>query len=32
MVTLDADGQHDPDDLPKFIAAVHDCPDAVVVG
>ena len=32
MVTLDADGQHDPDDLPKFISALRDCPDAVVVG
>ena len=32
MIVLDADGQHDPDDLPRFVAEVQAHPDAVVVG
>jgi uncharacterized protein (DUF2062 family) len=32
VVTLDADGQHDPADLPKVLAAVRETPDAIVVG
>jgi glycosyltransferase involved in cell wall biosynthesis len=32
MITLDADGQHDPDDLPLFIAAMRHFPRAIVVG
>ncbi len=32
MISLDADGQHDPDDLPKFIAAIEDAPRALIVG
>ncbi len=32
IVTIDADGQHDPDELPKFFAAVHKNPMAVHVG
>jgi glycosyltransferase involved in cell wall biosynthesis len=32
MISLDADGQHDPGDLPKFIAAIGETPQAVIVG
>jgi Glycosyl transferase family 2 len=32
VVTLDADGQHDPDDLPALLAAAHAAPSAVIVG
>jgi len=32
MVTLDADGQHDPGDLHLFISAMHRSPRAIVVG
>ena len=32
MIVIDADGQHDPDDLPRFAAAVKEHPNAVVVG
>ncbi|MCK5803186.1 MAG: DUF2062 domain-containing protein [Lentisphaeria bacterium] len=32
IATLDADGQHDPEDLPALIAAIERCPDAVVLG
>ncbi|OQY41740.1 MAG: hypothetical protein B6240_14810 [Desulfobacteraceae bacterium 4572_87] len=32
MVTLDADGQHDPNDLPLFISAMRRSPRAIVVG
>jgi uncharacterized protein (DUF2062 family) len=32
MVCLDADGQHDPDDLPGFFAAIKEDPLAVIVG
>lgn len=32
LVTLDADGQHDPADLPKFLAAIAADPEAIIVG
>jgi glycosyltransferase involved in cell wall biosynthesis len=32
MISLDADGQHDPDDLLKFFAAIAKFPQAVIVG
>ena len=32
IVTLDADGQHDPADLPALLDAAHAAPAAVIVG
>jgi glycosyltransferase involved in cell wall biosynthesis len=32
MITIDADGQHDPDDLPAFLTAIGEDTDAVIVG
>ncbi|MDR2573984.1 MAG: DUF2062 domain-containing protein [Desulfovibrio sp.] len=32
VVTIDADGQHDPADLPKFINAAENRPKAIFVG
>lgn len=32
IVTIDADGQHDPRDLPAFFAAISSSPLAVIVG
>jgi predicted LPLAT superfamily acyltransferase/uncharacterized protein (DUF2062 family) len=32
MIALDGDGQHDPDDLPKFLAVLREAPDALVIG
>lgn len=32
VIQLDADGQHDPADLPKFLAAARRRPEAVVLG
>lgn len=32
MITLDADGQHDPADLPRFFAAIAEHPRALLVG
>ena len=32
MITLDADGQHYPDDLPRFFEAIEQHPDALIVG
>jgi len=32
MIVMDADGQHDPADLPRFIAAIEADPDSVVIG
>jgi len=29
---VDADGQHDLDDLPKFLQALEECPDAMLLG
>jgi len=31
-ITIDADGQHDPDDLPTMIAASMDHPNSVIMG
>ena len=31
MVTLDADGQHDPDDLRRFIPELEAHPDAIII-
>ena len=31
-ITMDADGQHSPGDLPKFLAAAQTHPDGLVVG
>jgi len=32
MITLDADGQHYPQDLPRFLEAIDEHPDALIVG
>jgi hypothetical protein len=32
VVTMDGDGQHDPDDLPRLLAAAAQMPDALVIG
>ncbi|WFS63858.1 DUF2062 domain-containing protein [Pseudodesulfovibrio thermohalotolerans] len=32
LITLDADGQHFPSDIPAFLAAIQEDPRAVVVG
>ncbi|MBK0400870.1 glycosyltransferase family 2 protein [Limibaculum sp. M0105] len=32
VITLDADGQHDPDDIPAFLVAADSAPGALVVG
>ena len=32
MITMDADGQHNPEDIPAFMDAVRNDPDAVWVG
>ncbi|HEY4957970.1 MAG TPA: glycosyltransferase family 2 protein [Caldimonas sp.] len=32
VVTLDGDGQHDPDDSPNLLAAWHDRPECLVIG
>jgi glycosyltransferase involved in cell wall biosynthesis len=32
VLTLDADGQHDPDDIPAFIAAARTAPGSLVMG
>ncbi len=32
MVALDADGQHYPEDVPRFIEAIHERPQALIVG
>jgi len=32
VVTLDADGQHDPADLPKFLSAYHDRAGDLIIG
>ena len=31
-ITIDSDGQHFPDDIPKFIEKVENEPDAVIIG
>ena len=32
IVTLDADGQHDPEEIPKFLAEAASHPDYVIIG
>jgi len=32
MITIDADGQHLPHDLPKFITAINEKPDSLHIG
>lgn len=32
VLTLDADGQHDPNSVPDFLAAAHAAPDCLVIG
>lgn len=32
IITIDADGQHDPADIPRFIDAAQSDPDALIVG
>ena len=32
IVTLDGDGQHDPEDIPAVLAAAAAAPDAIVIG
>jgi len=32
VLTLDADGQHDPDDIPAFLAAAQKAPGCLVMG
>lgn len=31
-ISIDADTQHNPDDIPKFIQAMHHYPDHVIIG
>lgn len=32
IITIDADGQHDPSDLPLMLSMIEDNPDAIIVG
>jgi glycosyltransferase involved in cell wall biosynthesis len=32
VIQLDADGQHDPGDVPRFLEAARRCPEAMVLG
>jgi glycosyltransferase involved in cell wall biosynthesis len=32
IVTIDADGQHDPADYARFVPLIHEEPDAIIVG
>ena len=32
IITLDADGQHYPEQIPEFIAAANEHPDAIILG
>ena len=32
MISIDADGQHYPEDLPQFNAAIAENPEALVLG
>ncbi|MBW2200223.1 MAG: glycosyltransferase family 2 protein [Deltaproteobacteria bacterium] len=32
VISMDGDGQHDPDELPRFIAAYLEYPDNIIVG
>lgn len=31
-ITIDSDGQHFPDDIPKFIETLNDNPDSLIIG
>lgn len=31
-ISIDADTQHDPNDIPKFIAAMHQYPNHIIIG
>ncbi|MBN1905689.1 MAG: DUF2062 domain-containing protein [Deltaproteobacteria bacterium] len=32
IITIDADGQHDPSDIPKMLSAIEKTPDSIIVG
>lgn len=32
VITMDGDGQHDPDDIPHLLGAAADAPDALIIG
>lgn len=32
VLTMDADGQHDPADIPPLLRAAEECPQAVIIG
>jgi len=32
LITIDADGQHDPADIPLFLSKIEEAPQAIVVG
>ena len=32
IITLDADGQHLPEEIPSFIEKIRRCPDSIIVG
>jgi glycosyltransferase involved in cell wall biosynthesis len=32
LITIDADGQHDPQDIPRFIEKIRDFPSRIIVG
>ena len=32
VVTLDGDGQHDPDDIPRMLGAAAEAPDTLIIG
>ncbi len=32
VISMDADGQHDPEEIPRFLAAYQKCRDCIIVG
>ena len=32
MIVIDADGQHDPEELPRFVSEINKYPEALIVG
>ncbi len=32
VITIDADGQHDPKDIPRFVAKIREFPDRLIIG
>lgn len=32
VISMDADGQHDPEEIPKFVTAYEQCTDCIIVG